>query len=69
MSQNAVIMPLLEGPRMLFNRNLLYTAVTRATGCVVILGSKETVKQMILREDEQKRFTGLLNRIKEVKEN
>lgn len=64
----AVIMPLLEGPRMLFNRNLLYTAVTRATGCVVILGSKETVKQMILREDEQKRFTGLLNRIKEVKE-
>ena len=65
----AVIMPLLEGPRMLFNRNLLYTAVTRATGCVVILGSKETVKQMILREDEQKRFTGLLNRIKEVKEN
>ncbi len=64
----AVIMPLLDGPRMLFNRNLLYTAVTRATGCVVILGSKETVKQMILRENEQKRYTDLLNRLKEVKE-
>lgn len=65
----AVVMPLLDGPRMLFNRNLLYTAVTRATGCVIILGSKETVKQMILREDEQKRFTDLLNRVKEVKNN
>lgn len=64
----AVIMPLLDGPRMLLNRNLLYTAVTRATKCVVILGSKETVKQMIFRGEEQKRYTDLLNRIKEVNE-
>ena len=44
---------------------LLYTAVTRAAQCVVILGSKETVRKMIARGDEQKRYTDLLNRIKE----
>ena len=43
----AVIMPLLTGPRMLFNRNLLYTGVTRAKNCVTILGSSSTVMQMI----------------------
>lgn len=64
----AVIMPLLEGPRMLLNRNLLYTAVTRATKCVVILGSKEKVRQMIAHGEEQKRYTDLVNRIKEVNE-
>ncbi len=62
----AVILPLLDGPRMLLNRNLLYTAVTRATRCVVILGSSETLKQMIRRGEEQKRYTDLSNRIKEV---
>ena len=65
----AVILPLLDGPRMLFTRNLLYTAVTRAAKCVVILGSKETVRKMIARGDEQKRYTDLLNRIKEVSKN
>ena len=64
----AVIMPILEGPRMLFNRNLLYTAVTRATKCVVILGSKEKIRQMIAQGDEQKRYTDLKQRIKEVSE-
>ena len=62
----AVIIPLLDGPRMLFNRNLLYTAVTRASKSVVILGSKETVRQMIARGDEQKRYTDFRNRIEEV---
>lgn len=64
----AVIMPILEGPRMLFNRNLLYTAVTRATKCVVILGSKEKIRQMIAQGEEQKRYTDLISRIKEVSE-
>ncbi len=35
----AVILPLLSGPKMLFNRNLLYTAVTRAKKCVMALSS------------------------------
>ncbi len=64
----AVIMPLLTGPRMLFNRNLLYTGVTRAKSCLVILGSRNTVKQMIENESEQKRFTGLKDRICEITE-
>lgn len=63
----AVVMPLLTGPRMLFNRNLLYTGVTRAKSCVTILGSKDTVCQMIANENEQKRYTGLKDRICEIK--
>lgn len=62
----AVIMPLLGGPRMLMNRNLLYTGVTRARDCVTILGSSETVNAMIRNENEQKRFSGLSDRISEI---
>jgi exodeoxyribonuclease V alpha subunit len=62
----AVIMPLLTGPRMLFNRNLLYTGVTRAKKCVTILGSREMVNQMIINDSEQKRYTGLKDRICEI---
>ena len=43
----AVVIPLLSGPRMLLNRNLLYTAVTRARRCVTIVGSEETFREMI----------------------
>ena len=62
----AVIMPLLGGPRMLFNRNLLYTGVTRARGCVTILGSRQVVRDMIRNESEVRRFTGLDVRIREI---
>ena len=62
----AVIMPLLGGPRMLFNRNLLYTGVTRAKSCVTILGSRQVVQDMIRNESEAKRFTGLDVRIREI---
>lgn len=64
----AVVMPLLTGPKMLFNRNLLYTAVTRAKSCVTIVGSADTVQMMIDNESEQKRYSGLCRRIKELKE-
>ncbi len=62
----AVILPLLGGPKMLFNRNLLYTAVTRAKSCVVILGNDNTVYEMVDNEEQLKRYTGLLDRLKEV---
>ncbi len=62
----AVVMPLLSGPRMLMNRNLLYTAVTRAKKCVTIVGSHETFNEMIGNTSEQKRFTGLRQRIEEI---
>ncbi len=62
----AVLLPLLSGPRMLFHRNLLYTAITRARNCVTILGSSETVQNMIENENENCRYTGLNARIKEI---
>lgn len=62
----AVLLPLLGGPRMLFNRNLLYTAVTRAKRCVTIVGSPETVQAMIDNESEQKRYSGLALSIREI---
>lgn len=62
----AVILPLLAGPRMLFNRNLLYTAITRAKSCVTILGSSNTVRGMIDNISENSRYTGLAERIREV---
>ncbi len=62
----AVIMPILSGPKMLFNRNLLYTAVTRARSCVTILGSSETVLEMIKNKSEMERYSSLSERIKEV---
>lgn len=61
----AVIMPILTGPRMLFNRNLLYTGVTRAKKCVTILGSSKTIEEMIANQNERKRYTGLRERIQE----
>ena len=64
----AVILPLLTGPRMLFNRNLLYTGVTRAKSCVTILGSRDIVNQMIANKNEQERYTGLRERICEIME-
>lgn len=64
----AIILPLLSGPKMLFNRNLLYTAVTRARKCVTILGSRRTVQEMIQNERQNKRYTSLCDRIKEINE-
>lgn len=62
----AVVIPLLSGPRMLMNRNLLYTAVTRARKCVTIVGDPETFAQMIDNTMEQKRYTSLTERICEL---
>ena len=64
----AVILPLLSGPKMLMNRNLLYTAVTRARKCVTILGSRQVVQEMIANEKENKRFTSLCDRIRELED-
>ena len=61
-----VILPLLGGPKMLFNRNLLYTAVTRARKCVVILGDPKVVQEMIDNDEQMLRYTGLKERILEV---
>ncbi len=59
----AVVIPLLTGPRMLMNRNLLYTAVTRAKKCVTLVGNDATFQGMIANVSEQKRYTGLKERL------
>ncbi len=64
----ALILPLLTGPRMLMNRNLLYTAITRAKDMVCIIGSDKAVDDMIRNESEEKRYTGLKRRIQEIKD-
>ena len=61
----AVVIPLLGGPMMLMNRNLLYTAVTRARKCVTLVGNEVTFQQMIQNTSQQKRYSGLCDRLKE----
>ena len=61
----AVVIPLLNGPKMLINRNLLYTAVTRARKCVTLVGNENTFYEMAANVTEQKRYSGLKDRLME----
>ena len=63
-----VILPVLDGPKMLFNRNLLYTAVTRAKQCVIIVGSGQKVFEMIDTDSELHRYTSFKQRLIEIGE-
>lgn len=62
----AVVLPILSGPKVLFTRNLLYTAVTRAKKCVVMVGMQTAMNQMIQNVNEQKRYSGLEEKIREM---
>lgn len=62
----AIMLPILNGPKMLFHRNLLYTAITRAKNCVTILGSSSTIQSMIKNASENTRYTALKERIVEM---
>ena len=62
----AVVIPLLAGPRQLYCRNLLYTAVTRAKKCVTLVGNETVFREMIQNVDEQKRNTSLAELIQEI---
>ena len=62
----AVVIPLLQGPRQLYHRNLLYTAVTRARQCVTLVGSDSVFQEMIRNTNEQDRNTSLAQRIQEL---
>lgn len=64
----AVVIPLLNGPSMLMNRNLIYTAVTRARKCVTLVGNDMTFNQMIRNTSQQKRYSGLCDRLRESNE-
>lgn len=62
----AVVIPLLQGPRQLYHRNLIYTAVTRAKKCVTLVGSDTTFQEMIQNTNEKNRYTSLAERIQEM---
>jgi exodeoxyribonuclease V alpha subunit len=64
----AVVIPLLSGPALLMNRNLIYTAVTRARKCVTIVGDEHTFSQMVQNTSQRKRYSGLCDRIKTYQE-
>uniref|UniRef100_UPI003FEE7C82 SF1B family DNA helicase RecD2 n=1 Tax=Roseburia sp. TaxID=2049040 RepID=UPI003FEE7C82 len=61
----AVVIPLLKGPAMLLNRNLIYTAVTRARKCVTLVGNENTFYEMVQNTSQQKRYSGLKARLRE----
>ncbi|MBQ2183932.1 MAG: ATP-binding domain-containing protein, partial [Lachnospiraceae bacterium] len=62
----AIVIPILDTPKMLLTRNLFYTAITRATDCVMILGSSEKIKEMIQNDSDRRRYTDFLQRLNEV---
>ena len=62
----AVVIPLLPGARALMNRNLIYTAITRAKSCVVLVGDPEVFVNMIRTTDQKKRYSGLTDHIREM---
>jgi len=62
----AVIIPIYKGPAMLMNRNLIYTAITRAKKCVVLVGIPEVFYAMVENTKEMARYTGLKKRITEL---
>ena len=59
-------MPLGNMPTMLCNRNLLYTAVTRAKTRVILVGRESVVAAMTKNEQQSLRYTGLYHRLKNV---
>lgn len=62
----AVVLPLFTGPRMLMTRNLIYTAVTRARQCVCLVGLPQIFQGMVDNGTEQRRYSGLRDRIEEL---
>lgn len=62
----AVVIPIFSGPRMLMTKNLIYTAVTRARSCVCLVGMPEIFFEMARNEMEQRRYSGLKERICEI---
>lgn len=61
----AVVIPLMRGPELLMNRNLIYTAITRAQKCVVMVGQPQVFMEMIQNTKQTVRYSGLEYRLRE----
>ncbi|MBR5947901.1 MAG: ATP-dependent RecD-like DNA helicase [Clostridia bacterium] len=56
---STIVLPLVSGPMMLFNRNILYTAITRARNAVFIFGTEESIRYMVNNASVRKRYSAL----------
>lgn len=61
-----VVMPLMTQHYMMLQRNLLYTAVTRAKKMVVLVGSRRAVHMAVQNNKVAERYSGLLNRLRDM---
>ncbi|HEX4815117.1 MAG TPA: ATP-dependent RecD-like DNA helicase [Nonomuraea sp.] len=59
----AVVVPLATSAWMMLQRNLLYTAITRAKRLVVIVGSRRALAQAVRTKGAGRRHTGLTHRL------
>ncbi len=61
-----IVLPLHSGPEILFSRNLLYTAVTRAKRYVVVIGDEAMVHKMVDNDRQAVRYSSLEARLREI---
>ena len=64
----AVILPVYHTQRMLCYRNLFYTAVTRAKSLLILVGSRETIHEMVENNRKTLRYSGLQHFLMDVQE-
>jgi exodeoxyribonuclease V alpha subunit len=60
----AVLMPILPQQGRLLQRNLLYTAVSRARSLVVLAGSPSALRQAVATDTSTRRYSGLVERLR-----
>ena len=60
----SVVIPILTQHYMLLQRNLIYTAVTRARDLVVMVGTMKALAIGVNNDKTQRRYTGLRHRLK-----
>lgn len=58
-----VVMPIMTQHYMMLQRNLLYTAITRAKKTVVIVGMKQAIEMAIKNNKVAERYSGLIKRL------
>jgi exodeoxyribonuclease V alpha subunit len=61
-----VIMPIINVPRMLLTRNVLYTGMTRARKKLMLISNETTIEYMIGNVNSKKRNSGLKFKLQEI---
>jgi exodeoxyribonuclease V alpha subunit len=58
-----VVAPILTSHYMMLQRNLLYTAITRAKRLVVLVGQPKAIAMAVRNNQVAERYTGLTERL------